>query len=82
MEIGGPVVVGKESNIAVDIGFGRGGSCGGGDRAASLPEDRVAIPAFDLFMYNVHSEQRSSILIVSELTKTISSVSQDKDYSI
>ena len=51
MEIGGPVVVGKESNIAVDIGFGRGGSCGGGDRAASLPEDRVAIPAFDLNIY-------------------------------
>ena len=51
MEIGGLVLVEKGSDIAVDIGFGRGGSCGGGDRAASLPEDRVAIPAFDLNIY-------------------------------
>ena len=54
MEIGGLVLVEKGSDIAVDIGFGRGVSCGGGEGPASLTEDRVAIPPFD--SHNVHSD--------------------------
>ena len=57
METGGIVLVEKESDIAVDIGVGRGGSCGGGERAASLAEDRVAIPPFD---FHTAFRQRSS----------------------
>lgn len=41
METGGVLLVEKELDIAVDIGVGRGETCGGG---ASPAEDRVAIP--------------------------------------
>ena len=53
METGGLVLVEKELDIAVDIGVGRGGSCGGGETAASLSEDRVAIPPFDFTMLSI-----------------------------
>jgi hypothetical protein len=50
VEIGGLGLVEKGLGIAVDVGVG---SCGGGERAASLAEDRVAIAPFDF----LHSDK-------------------------
>ena len=54
VEIGGLVLIERELDIAVDIGLGRGGSCGGGEGATSLAE-RPRCLSFPLI--SLHSDK-------------------------